>query len=396
MRYPGWKSSIVGLLIATTACGGTAEPDAPEATDAAPVLLTDAAARIGGIDVVPVERVEWRGEWTVPGRLSLDPNATQSLGSIVDGRVTRVYVLPGDAVRAGQALATIHSHEMLDARATNSSALAALLEADSELDLASVVAARTERLYDARAASLSELERARASLVAAEARRTAAQAEAARAGEMMDHLRGSGPVPDGVEPSEVIVRAPIGGVVVDAFVRAGEAITVGEPLITVSDVARLDLTLQIPDAAARSVAPGDRVDFTVAGIPGRSWTATVKRVSPALDTTTRTITVTAAVDGAGELRPEMFATARLTTGGGDRTLVVPAGAIQAMEGDTVVIAAQQNGEGLVLEPVPVRIGRRTPALAEILSGIEADRMVVSSGASIARAEILRRQEEEAP
>jgi hypothetical protein len=44
-----------------------------------------------------------------------------------------------------------------------------------------------------------------------------------------------------------------------------------------------------------------------------------------------------------------------------------------------------------LAAIPVRVGRRTWALAEIVSGIDSGRTVVVTGAAVAKAEILKRR-----
>jgi cobalt-zinc-cadmium efflux system membrane fusion protein len=88
----------------------------------------------------------------------------------------------------------------------------------------------------------------------------------------------------------------------------------------------------------------------------------------------------------------MFATARLQGGDAGAALVVPAAAVQALEGDTVLLAASPRGAGLHVRALPVRIGRRTAERAEVLSGVEAGTRVVVDGAAIVKAEILRRRE----
>jgi hypothetical protein len=62
-----------------------------------------------------------------------------------------------------------------------------------------------------------------------------------------------------------------------------------------------------------------------------------------------------------------------------------------MEGDTVVITGEQLGEGMQIEAVRVRVGRRTPELAEIITGLKDGTPVITDGAAIAKAELLRRR-----
>ena len=54
--------------------------------------------------------------------------------------------------------------------------------------------------------------------------------------------------------------------------------------------------------------------------------------------------------------------------------------VQALEGDTVVIVADQRGEGLHIQAVRVRTGRRAGDRTEILSGILPGRRVIAGSA----------------
>ena len=90
-------------------------------------------------------------------------------------------------------------------------------------------------------------------------------------------------------------------------------------------------------------------------------------------------------------RAESFAQAEVLGTGGTPAVVVPAAAVQAMEGDTVVIAAEPRGAGVFIEAVPVRVGRRTADRVELLSGIGVGRPVLVRGAAIAKAELIKRR-----
>lgn len=385
----------LALGFAASACG----PDAGAAPAASlevfpdTALLGAEAVRIAGLSVEPVAAAPWREEWSGPGRLALDPAVTQPLGAIVEGRVMQVLAQPSDRVRAGQVLVTIHSHEMLDARAAHAAARAALVRAESDARLAESAGARAERLYAGKAISVAELERARAAAVDAEALRFAAAAESERATEMLAHLIGEGPVPAGVSPHEALVRSPLDGIVISRDAQPGQVAVVGSPLVTVSRTSSLQLVLNLPEAALGAVAPGAEVQFSVQANPAREWGAVVTRVSPAIDVATRTVEVLARVDDpTGDLRPEMFATARVRGPGAETVLTVPAAAVQTLDGDTVLVVAVQRGEGMHVRAAPVRIGRRNAEVAEVLTGVAEGEAVVVEGAAIARAEILRRRE----
>ena len=382
------------ILLGTLGCAGGQGASVAQAESAASVTAPDTAllgaraTEIAGIDTVRVTRVTWRNEWTVPARLALDPDATQAIGSLVEGRVSRVLALPGERVSAGQLLVSINSPQLLDARQALVASEAALVTAASERRLATASAARTERLYAAKAASLADLERERATKTAAEADHARLSAEVQRARASYTQLGGA---PDGSAMTpEAYIRSPMNGVVVSRAAEPGQVVAAGTPLVTVSRMSALALIIQAPEEAVASVQPGALLRFTVRAYPGRDFQARITRVAPALDPRTRTLEVVAKVaNDSGELRPEMFATVALAGRPEGQVLTVPSAAVQALDGDTVLVAAAQRGSALHVEAIPVRIGRRTAERAEIVDGVAEGVLVITTGAAIARAEIVR-------
>ena len=384
----------VPSLAAVLACGGDVRADTSPAETVSPdtVLLDAETTRLAGIVVATAESLGWRESWSAPARLTLDPAATQSLGAIAEGRVTRVLARVGDRVQQGQVLVTVHSHEMIDALGALARASAVDAQAASDSALAETTAARAERLYTLKALSLADLERTRAALARAVSARAEARAELTRARAMRSHLVGAGSVPAGTDEHEVLVRSPITGVVVRLDAQPGTVVVVGAPLVAVSRTTSLVLQMQLPERALGVAGPGAPVAFTVPAFPRERFEARVTRVAPTLDSATRTLAVQAQVlDGAERLRAEMFATADLLGPPNAPTVSVPVGAVQAFEGDTVVITAHDRLGSLMLEAIPVRIGRRTAERAEILEGIAAGTPIVIEGASVAKAELLRRR-----
>src|SRR5262249_6500660 len=73
---------------------------------------------------------------------------------------------------------------------------------------------------------------------------------------------------------------------------------------------------------------GQAIYFTVLAYPDRSFPANISYVAAALDPTTRRLLVRATVNnGAGLLKPEMFASVKILTGEGDNAVAVPRDAI---------------------------------------------------------------------
>jgi cobalt-zinc-cadmium efflux system membrane fusion protein len=391
------SGALVAVFTTFAACGGSpqqVERPAPVAERDTGVLSA-AAVRLARFTIEPATSTQWKETWSVPARLALDPNTTHLLGAIAEGRVTRAFVRVGDRVRAGQVLVALHSHEMMAARSDLAKAQAADAEAESALRLAASSSERAERLYALKALSLADLERARTAHTQAEAARAQARAELARAGAMREHLSGSGPAPSGIDEHEVLIRSPINGVVVSREAQPGSVVLVGAPLVTVSPASDLVLVMRLPERALGAAQVGSTVRFTVAAFPGEHFDARVTRLAPTLDSLTRTIEAQAQVlTGADRLRAEMYANAEIIGAPGGPAITVPAAAVQAMEGDTVVITGQPLGEGMQIEALRVRVGRRTSEVAEIITGLNEGAPVITDGAAIAKAELLRRRGEQ--
>jgi len=392
MSVRTWLLAATTLAAGCTSAGVEGTGDTAVAARADTALLSPESVAIAGFTTAPVTREVWRDTWKAPARLTLDVASTEPIGSIVEGRVVRVYAMPGDRVREGEVLVAIHSHEMMDARSGLARARAEVTRAETGARIATSAAERGERLYTLKAIALAELERLRGAAADAAALRDGAAAELVRAEGMLEHLLGEGAMPEEYDPHWVLIRAPLSGLVTSRSVQPGNVVLMGAPLLTVSRTSALTLVLQLPEAATGAARVGAPVQFAVHALPGQTFEARVERVFPAVDTVTRTLEVHARVgDHRGLLRAEMFADAELWGASAGRTSVVPSAAVQSFEGDTVVISARPLEAGLVLEAVPVRVGRRTAARTEIVSGIDSGTVVVVGGAAVAKAEILKRR-----
>jgi membrane fusion protein, heavy metal efflux system len=385
--------SLPALFALTIACGGTpATEEHAETASADTATVSATAIAIAGFAYVASDSLAWSETWRVSGRLVSDPASTSPIGSIVEGRIAELRALPGERVRAGDILALIHTHEMMDARRDLATARAARSAAQVSAAQADREVARAVRLLDLRAASTADVERAR--VAESDARAALASADAAydRAHGLVEHLLGDGPEPAGLDPHLAVIRSSIDGVVIERAVQPGQVVLIGAPLFTVAHTDGLVLEAYVPETGLAAARVGAVVRFRVPAFPGRVFAARVTRVAPALDTSSRTVTVWAAVDDRERaLRAEMVAQAELAAAAGARVLSVPLAAIQAMEGDTIVIVAEPRGEDLFLSARRVRIGRHSSERAEVLVGLTAGERVLVQGAAIAKAELLKRR-----
>lgn len=392
MRIP---AVYICAIAALTACGGDT-PAADSPVDATPkrdtATLSAAAVAIGEFAIDTVRETTWRSAVTAPARLMLDPENLETIGSITEGRISHVLVRVGDRVRANQVLVMIHSHEIMDARSALAQADAHVASAAIERETAVAAADRAHRLFAGKAMSRAEVERAEAAQAVAIARHTGALAEREHAEALVTHLVGEGPTPADADQHDVLIRTPIAGVVISRDAQPGTVVLPGDALVTIGDPGQLLLQMRLSEQAARSVRLGATVRYALTDNPAQRFDAVVSRIAPTIDTVTRTVEVRATLRGKGDgARAEAFAQAEILSPDATTATVVPLAAIQVLEGDTVVIATEQRGDGMFIESVPVRVGRTTLDQVEIRSGIAAGKTILVKSAAIAKAELIKRR-----
>jgi cobalt-zinc-cadmium efflux system membrane fusion protein len=238
-----------------------------------------------------------------------------------------VLAQPGDRVKKGTALASIHSPDV-------GQAVADLARAQADLQVSEQEERRQKELFEARAGSRRDLETA----LAAAAR---ARAEFARADEKARLLRSEGlQVTQSAE-----IRSPIDGEVISRNINPGmevqgqysggqavELFTVGElsAVWILADVFAIDVPRLAIGAPARASLPA---------FPGRTFDGTVDWISGALDPATRTARVRIKLANPDRaLKPEMLGTVEMAGRSRD-SLAVPRSAVLRLGENRLVFVA---------------------------------------------------------
>jgi RND family efflux transporter MFP subunit len=120
-----------------------------------------------------------------------------------------------------------------------------------------------------------------------------------------------------------VERAPFDGIVQRNHVQAGELAALGQPLIELVSSEALKAVIAVTQSDAALIQPGQAVQLEVPALDQR-WAATVDRLYPALDETTRNATIAAFFPPTAAVRPGMAVTAHIELETRDRAITVPA------------------------------------------------------------------------
>jgi Cu(I)/Ag(I) efflux system membrane fusion protein len=173
------------------------------------------------------------------------------------------------------------------------------------------------------------------------------------------------------------LTAPISGVVTGLDVRAGAQLNPGSTLMTLADLDRVWMQIEIPEAQATRLRTGASAEARLSAQPDVVLKGTVDYLYPTLDAQTRTLRARLVLDNPDRLlRPGMFARVAIEAAAGDTTLRVPSEAVIRTGTRTTVIVAEGEGH---YRPVDVQAGDDVGDQTVILSGLSAGQRVVVSG-----------------
>jgi RND family efflux transporter MFP subunit len=289
------------------------------------------------------------------------------------GRVTRVAVEVGAAVRANDVLAAV---EAVDMSLRVKQAEAQLMAAKAGLDQATVQAEQAGRGFE-RATALREkgamsqldFENAEAGKKLAGVGVQAALAQVALAESNLALVQKSF--------DDTRITTPIAGVVTKKMVNVGTMANVGSPSFAVQDQSALKMEGTVPAAYVPLLKLGMSVEVAVDELPGRSFAGTISRLAPTLEQETRRGAIEIALKPAPGLLPYMFGRATIAFGSSADVIVVPNEAVLSIGGQPAVYVVQ----GDVAKLVRPKLGVRQADDVVVEDGLSVGDAVVISGAA---------------
>jgi cobalt-zinc-cadmium efflux system membrane fusion protein len=360
----------------------TAEPTTADAAHEAEVevMLAPEAVAQAGIKTAEVSLIEPRASTEVPGAVTANAYREVQVTPLMGGIVRKVHAELGTAVKQGAPLATLFSAELADAQ-TKYLSMRAVLEADHQRR------ERTRQLVDIGAASRQELEEATAVHAG-----HATEVEAARqrllllgmSKKQVDSLAHPRQV-----TADVVVPAPINGVITGRSANLGQVVGMGQELFVVTDLSDVWVVGDLYEQDFARVRVGAEATLTTPAYPELRLQGRVSYIGPRVDPQARTAKVRVEVPNPdGRLRLGMYMTMAFSTARDAPVAMVPRAAVQTIGGRRVVFVAVPEEEGRFIQRT-VTLGPLAGALYPVLRGLQTGEVVVTEGSFFLRAESLR-------
>jgi RND family efflux transporter MFP subunit len=275
-----------------------------------------------------------------------------------NGYLKRRLVDIGTHVEEGQLLAEIDTPEL---NQELERARAQLAQAEATLGLAKITAARWADLL--RTASVSDQEHAEKQ---ADLKLKAATVESARAEvRRLERLK-----------SFSRVTAPFAGTITVRNIDSGDLITAGggKEIFHLAQTRELRVFVQVPQAMARSIRPGQLAQMTIPELPGRTFAGKVIRTAGVISPDSRTLLVELEADNSNsEIIAGGYAQVSFTEAKMEAALMLPANSVLFRAEGPQVCVVQPDGK---VEVRNVKLGRDFGQAIEILAGVDAKNRVI--------------------
>ncbi|HEX6123960.1 MAG TPA: efflux RND transporter periplasmic adaptor subunit, partial [Pyrinomonadaceae bacterium] len=187
--------------------------------------------------------------------------------------------------------------------------------------------------------------------------------------------------------SELVVPAPISGIVTSRSVNVGEVVEANKELLRATDLSSVWVIAQVFERDVARLRVGSGASVTSDAFPERIFRGTITYIDPQLDEATRTAKVRVELSNPGNsLKLGMYVRVAFgALGNAERTMpVVPVAAVQMIDNQQVVFLATQDPN--IFELRPVRVSQESNGRYPVIEGLTVGDRVVTNGSFMLRAE----------
>lgn len=295
-----------------------------------------------GVKTGPLEAIKQVPLLYAPAKVVIPPSQEFIVSTAQAGLISKLNVAIGDQVEKDQILAHIKSPELLTLQRQ-------FLKANSERHLAWLAYQRDKKLLQEGVISDRRWQEtnSRYSSIASEANEAKQLLEIAGMSEDdINRLSKSRRL-----SSQLNVRSPIRGVVLERMAVAGERLGILEPIYRIANLEQLWLEIQIPQERLRHIKTGDKVRIENSNI-----SAKISLLGQSVNPKNQTILARAIIDGdQSSIRAGQTVNTQIIQTSDQPAYKIPNSAVAQSEGQSYIFI--RNAQGFAVRPITV-IGKQ--------------------------------------
>lgn len=316
---------------------------------------------------------------SIPAEVITNQDNEAQIGSLVQGRVHKVFVKVGDYVKAGQLLMTVEGLDVGEIKAD-------YLKAKANYEYTKSNYERQKKLYDEKIGSQkslmeshSEFEKATAEFKAEDKKIHSvglSDEDVARGLDEDEHTSGTLPI-----------KSMITGVVVERNVVIGQLVDATTNAFKIINTSIVWIDGQIYEKDIDRVTQNSKATF----IPGSNFQNKVEGriiyVGQTVDDKTRTILVRGEfINQGNKLKPQMFGELKIPTGTNAKAILVPEESIVKEAGQNYLFIQTSDS---TFERRDIVIGTTSGNMIEVKEGIKAGNKIVTKAVFYLKSELKK-------
>lgn len=304
-------------------------------SEAGLVTISPAVENNLGVRTAVVVKDDFKMDINTLGTVQANDNAVWQINSRVSGWIEKLYVKSvGIEVKKGQPLFELYSPELVKAQ---------------------------ESLFNAVTLNRSELIRSS---------KTRLKALGISSGQIESIINNRRVL------QNITVYAPKKGTISTLTVNEGAFISPSTQVIKAIDLDTVWVDVEVFAAQVSLIKLGDLASMTLDYFPGKQWNGQVDFIYPEMNANNRTLKVRLQFDNPNaQLKPNMFASVRLSPEMNKRTLQIPREAVIYGGKMNRVVLALGKGK---YKSVLVNLGLENQGVVEVLSGLSEGQKIVTS------------------
>lgn len=304
----------------------------------------------------------------------LKPEAEVVIQSKISGRLNTLVGDRGDTVSSGDLVAVVEDDELVEQiqRADASLAVtrAGVKREEATLENLRVQVKRYGSLYQEGLISAEELETLESRERVSEANVELAKAQVRQAEASLSELR--------IQQQNTRIHSPLDGFVGTRHLDPGALVSPGVPILTVMRIDKVKTVVPVIESVLQQIRIGLPATIVVDAYPRRTFRASVTRISPFLNTATRSAEVEIETDNPDRiLKPGMFARVTIDVSVTREVTSIPRAGL-VMRGNRQGVFRLSDQQTALFQPIEV--GAIAGDRVEVVSGLNEGTEIVTAGA----------------
>lgn len=176
--------------------------------------------------------------------------------------------------------------------------------------------------------------------------------------------------------AETLLVAPIDGTITTLDLAPGEFVQAGRPVLTISDLDRLEIKLSIDETDIPRVQLDQPVSLDLDAFPGQQVAGVVREIAPAATTVQGVVNYDVRIDVTSNqvpIKSGMTANANVQVARRENVLLVPTRSIRA-QGSKRLVTVVENGQ---TREVTITLGLSNEQETEVVSGLDEGAQVLT-------------------